>query len=119
MSLPWTFALAQVGHTYINVIDIEAGDLRDLPVREPSEEEEKEEDVPARQAEDPSPAALHLLAASVTVTAAAPLPGGQSPGSLHCEPCAHLLLPGSHRIADVDIVLRNDVRIGLSSFASL
>ncbi|XP_045427453.1 ciliogenesis and planar polarity effector 1 isoform X3 [Pipistrellus kuhlii] len=57
-----------VGHAYINVIDIEAGDLQELPVREPSEE-----DAPPWQAAGPSPAALHHMAAAVTVTRAAAL----------------------------------------------
>ncbi|XP_054571293.1 ciliogenesis and planar polarity effector 1 [Eptesicus fuscus] len=62
-----------VGHTYINVIDIEAGHLQELPVREPSDE-----DVPPRQAEGPTSAALHHMAASAP--AAAPLRRVKSQG---------------------------------------
>lgn len=68
------YALAQVGHTYLNVIDIEAGDLQEVPVREPSDE-----DLLPLQAEGPSSAALHHMAASVT--GAAPLRRVKSPGS--------------------------------------
>lgn len=57
--------LAQVGHTYINVIDIEADDLQELPVREePSNDNviKQQSDHPAV----PSSAELHYMAASVT-----------------------------------------------------
>ncbi|EPQ11668.1 hypothetical protein D623_10029264 [Myotis brandtii] len=62
-----------VGHTYLNVIDIEAGDLQEVPVREPSDE-----DILPRAAEGPSSAALHHMAASVT--SAAPLRRVKSQG---------------------------------------
>ncbi|XP_036919091.1 ciliogenesis and planar polarity effector 1 isoform X2 [Sturnira hondurensis] len=56
-------AVAQVGHTYINVIDIEADDLQELPVKEPSG------DGTIRQhLEGPSSAELHCMASSVTST---------------------------------------------------
>ncbi|XP_057564100.1 ciliogenesis and planar polarity effector 1 isoform X3 [Hippopotamus amphibius kiboko] len=52
-----------VGHTYINVIDIEAGDLQELPVRE-----EPSDDSVIKQQRDgpevPSSAELHYMAAS-------------------------------------------------------
>nr|XP_028705223.1 ciliogenesis and planar polarity effector 1 isoform X10 [Macaca mulatta] len=54
-----------VGHTYINVIDIEADDLQELPVREePSNDNviKQQSDHPAV----PSSAELHYMAASVT-----------------------------------------------------
>uniref|UniRef100_A0A2K5MP74 Ciliosis and planar polarity effector complex subunit 1 n=1 Tax=Cercocebus atys TaxID=9531 RepID=A0A2K5MP74_CERAT len=54
-----------VGHTYINVIDIEADDLQELPVREePSNDNviKPQSDHPAV----PSSAELHYMAASVT-----------------------------------------------------
>uniref|UniRef100_A0A8C8YQV1 Ciliosis and planar polarity effector complex subunit 1 n=1 Tax=Prolemur simus TaxID=1328070 RepID=A0A8C8YQV1_PROSS len=54
-----------VGHTYINVIDIEADDLQELPVREePSNDNviKQQSDHP----EVPSSAELHYMAASVT-----------------------------------------------------
>ncbi|XP_045704044.1 ciliogenesis and planar polarity effector 1 [Phyllostomus hastatus] len=64
-------AAAQVGHTYINVIDIEADDLQELPVKEPSG------DSPVRQHLDgPSSAELHCMASSVT--GAVPLRNFQS-----------------------------------------
>ncbi|XP_016079490.1 PREDICTED: uncharacterized protein C5orf42 homolog isoform X3 [Miniopterus natalensis] len=50
-----------VGHTYINVIDIEADDLQELPVREPSGDNNVRQ-----QVEVPSSAELHYMAASVT-----------------------------------------------------
>ncbi|XP_055968066.1 ciliogenesis and planar polarity effector 1 [Sorex fumeus] len=53
-----------VGHTYINVIDIEADDLQELPVRK-----ESSDDVSKQQSDPmgvPSSAELHYLAASVT-----------------------------------------------------
>ncbi|XP_070267917.1 ciliogenesis and planar polarity effector 1 [Myotis yumanensis] len=66
-------ALDTVGHTYLNVIDIEAGDLQEVPVREPSDE-----DILPQQAEGPSSAALHHMAASLT--SAAPLRRVKSQG---------------------------------------
>ena len=58
--------LAQVGHTYINVIDIEANDLlQELPVRE----EPSNDNVIKQQSDHlavPSSAELHYMAASVT-----------------------------------------------------
>ncbi|KAF6123769.1 ciliogenesis and planar polarity effector 1 [Phyllostomus discolor] len=60
-------AEARVGHTYLNVIDIEASDLQELPVKEPSG------DSPVRQRLDgPSSAELHCMASSL-VTGAVPL----------------------------------------------
>ncbi|XP_049504105.1 ciliogenesis and planar polarity effector 1 isoform X4 [Panthera uncia] len=54
-----------VGHTYINVVDIKADDLQELPVRE-----EPSDDNIIRQQSDhlevPSSAELHYMAASVT-----------------------------------------------------
>ncbi|XP_055000718.1 ciliogenesis and planar polarity effector 1 [Sorex araneus] len=53
-----------VGHTYINVVDIEADNLRELPVRK-----ESSDDVHKQQSdhmEAPSSTELHYLAASVT-----------------------------------------------------
>lgn len=55
---------AQVGYTYINVIDIEADDLQELPVRE-----ERSDDNIKQQGDHPevlSSAQLHYMAASVT-----------------------------------------------------
>lgn len=55
---------AQVGHNYINVIDIEADDLQELPVRkEPSDDDIKQQN---DHLEVPSSAELHYMAASVT-----------------------------------------------------
>lgn len=91
-------ALAQVGHTYLNVIDIEAGDLQEVPVREPSDEDM------LPQAEGPSSAALHHLAA--TVTSAAPLRRVKSQGSFPTALFTLLTSPGSpgnHCILDVYI----------------
>ncbi|OWK02292.1 hypothetical protein Celaphus_00018051, partial [Cervus elaphus hippelaphus] len=52
-----------VGHTYINVIDIEADDLQELPVKEePSDNTKQHSDC----LEVPSSAELHYMAASVT-----------------------------------------------------
>ncbi|XP_013370412.1 PREDICTED: uncharacterized protein C5orf42 homolog isoform X2 [Chinchilla lanigera] len=54
-----------VGHTYINVVDIEAGDLQELPVGE----EQANEGVTKQQSshlDAPSSAELHHMAASVT-----------------------------------------------------
>lgn len=51
---------AQVGHTYINVIDIEADELEEVPVRE------EPSDVIEQPLEVPSSAELHYMAASVT-----------------------------------------------------
>ncbi|KAB1281223.1 Ciliogenesis and planar polarity effector 1 [Camelus dromedarius] len=53
----------KVGHTYINVIDIEADDLQQLPVRE-----EPSDDIIKQQTDrvEVSSAELHYLAASVT-----------------------------------------------------
>lgn len=52
-----------VGHTYINVIDIEADDLQELPVKEePSDNIKQHSDC----LEVPSSAELHYMAASVT-----------------------------------------------------
>lgn len=57
------YVLAQVGHTYINVIDIEADDLQELPVKEePSDNIKQHSDC----LEVPSSAELHYMAASVT-----------------------------------------------------
>lgn len=57
--------LVQIGRTYINVIDIKADDLQELPVRE-----EPSNDNIVRQQSDhlevPSSAELHHMAASVT-----------------------------------------------------
>ncbi|XP_074185089.1 ciliogenesis and planar polarity effector 1 isoform X2 [Rhinolophus sinicus] len=50
-----------VGHTYINVIDIEADELEEVPVRE-----EPSDDVIEQPLEVPSSAELHYVAASVT-----------------------------------------------------
>lgn len=66
-------ALDAVGHTYLHVIDIEAGDLQGLPVGEPSDE-----DVLRRQAGGPSSAACQLMAASLG--GAAPPRGAESQG---------------------------------------
>ncbi|XP_076713500.2 ciliogenesis and planar polarity effector 1 [Callospermophilus lateralis] len=56
-----------VGHTYINVVDIEADDLQELPVRaEPSNENVIKQQ--SDHLEVPSSAELHYLAASVTST---------------------------------------------------
>ncbi|KAI5134315.1 Ciliogenesis And Planar Polarity Effector 1 [Manis pentadactyla] len=53
-----------VGHNYINVIDIEADDLQELPVRkEPSDDDIKQQN---DHLEVPSSAELHYMAASVT-----------------------------------------------------
>lgn len=51
----------RVGHTYINVIDIEADDLEELPVRE-----EPSDDIIRQHLEVPSSAELHYMATSVT-----------------------------------------------------
>ncbi|KAF3828594.1 hypothetical protein GH733_004795, partial [Mirounga leonina] len=54
-----------VGHTYINVIDIKADDLPELPVKEePSNDTIIKQ--PSDHLEAPSSAALHYMAASVT-----------------------------------------------------
>uniref|UniRef100_A0A8C5YQG4 Ciliosis and planar polarity effector complex subunit 1 n=1 Tax=Marmota marmota marmota TaxID=9994 RepID=A0A8C5YQG4_MARMA len=56
-----------VGHTYIDVVDIEADDLQELPVRaEPSNENVIKQQ--SDHLEVPSSAKLHYLAASVTST---------------------------------------------------
>ncbi|XP_019506278.1 PREDICTED: protein JBTS17 [Hipposideros armiger] len=52
----------QVEHTYINVIDIEADELEEVPDRE----EPPEDDVIKQHLEVPSSAELHYMAASVT-----------------------------------------------------
>ncbi|KAK2489780.1 hypothetical protein MC885_001715 [Smutsia gigantea] len=53
-----------VGHNYINVTDIEADDLQELPVRkEPSDDDIKQQN---DHPEVPSSAELHYVAASVT-----------------------------------------------------
>lgn len=55
---------AQVGHTYINVIDIEADELQELPVKK-----ESSADVSNQQCdhlEVPFSAELHYMATSVT-----------------------------------------------------
>lgn len=57
------YVLAQVGHTYINVIDIEADDLQELPVKEEPSDNIKP---PSDCLEVPSSAELHYMAASVT-----------------------------------------------------
>ncbi|XP_036984869.2 ciliogenesis and planar polarity effector 1 [Artibeus jamaicensis] len=57
-------AVAQVGHTYLNVIDIEADDLQELPVKEPSGD-----GTIGEHPEGPSSAELHCMASSVTSTA--------------------------------------------------
>lgn len=57
--------MAQLGHTYINVIDIEADELQELPVRE----ESSDDNIIKQQIdhlEVPSSAELHYMAASVT-----------------------------------------------------
>ncbi|ELW53479.1 Nuclear pore complex protein Nup155 [Tupaia chinensis] len=55
----------KVGHTYINVIDIEADDLQELPAREkPSIDNITEQR--SHHLEGPSSAELHYMAASVT-----------------------------------------------------
>lgn len=57
--------LVQVGHTYINVVDIKADDLQELPVRE----EPSDDNIIRQQSnhlEVPSSAELHYMAASVT-----------------------------------------------------
>ncbi|KAM6156503.1 ciliogenesis and planar polarity effector 1 [Erethizon dorsatum] len=58
-------ALHMVGHTYINVIDIEAGDLQELPVGEELANEgvAKQQSCPL---DVPSSAKLHYMAASAT-----------------------------------------------------
>ncbi|XP_066235004.1 ciliogenesis and planar polarity effector 1 isoform X2 [Saccopteryx leptura] len=59
---PWSPpASDMVGHTYINVIDIDADDLQELPVREPPGD-----NIVTQQREVPSSAELHYMAASVT-----------------------------------------------------
>ncbi|XP_060985920.1 ciliogenesis and planar polarity effector 1 isoform X8 [Dama dama] len=52
-----------VGHTYINVIDIEADDLQELPVKEEPSDNTKQH---SECLEVPSSAELHYMAASVT-----------------------------------------------------
>lgn len=89
------------------MIDIEAGDLQEVPVREPSDE-----DIRPWQAEGPSSAAVHHMAASVT--SAAPLCRVKSPGNFPTALFTLLTSPGSsgnHCILDVYIVLRNDLLI--------
>ncbi|KAM5329284.1 ciliogenesis and planar polarity effector 1 isoform 2-T2 [Glossophaga mutica] len=56
-------AVAQVGQTYINVIDIEADDLQELPVKEPSGDGAIKQLLGG-----PSSAELHCMASSVTST---------------------------------------------------
>ncbi|XP_053770370.1 ciliogenesis and planar polarity effector 1 isoform X4 [Desmodus rotundus] len=66
--------VAQVGHTYINVIDIEADDLQELPVKEPSGGGIIKQHLEGP--EGPSSAELHCMASSVIN--AVPLRGFQS-----------------------------------------
>ena len=69
--------MAQVGHTYINVIDIEADDLQELPVKEPSGGGIIKQHLEGP--EGPSSAELHCMASSVIN--AVPLRGFQSQGN--------------------------------------
>lgn len=63
-----TLCLTQARHTYIDVVDIEAGDLLGLPAsEEPSDATEQQ----SRPPQVPSSAELHCVAASV-VSAATP-----------------------------------------------